>query len=222
MGDTVRHSNVIQAKKVVIVGGKFSQTINQVGNQTGCTFEEETKKLHNFVSHDAFHDSYKYAYPRHHVLTPAEQDIISTATNWAYSKKLSREDRVLHLDLSASAAGQYVAQHIAELFEQQKCLRGTFFFRFPEHATRPERFFVATLAHQLGISLPHTKEDILGTIRSDPYLLTRHPRTQMQRFLSPFDELALRKRPTSSSSLSFLNSWTRVPFRRLLMPSMEQ
>lgn len=135
------------------------------------------------MSYDAFHDCYKHTSPQYHVLTPAENDIIGIATNWALSKNPARGDSVLHLDLSACTSGQYVAQHIAELFEQRNYLRGTFFFRFPEHSSHSEQLFVTTLAYQLGVSLPDTNPAILGAIRSDPYILTRNTKKQMQRLL---------------------------------------
>ncbi|KAF5329296.1 hypothetical protein D9619_009416 [Psilocybe cf. subviscida] len=183
MGDIWEHPSVVQAKEIVITGGDFSQTVYHVHHQMQHDFEEEKRKLHEFVSHHAFHDSYKHAYSKHHVLTPADEDIINTATNWASNKHTDRGDKVLHLDLSGCTSGQYVAQHIAELLEQRNCLRGTFFFRFPEHARHPERFFVTTLAYQLGISLPDANLPILAAIRSDPYMFTRSTRTQVQRLL---------------------------------------
>ncbi|KAF5319208.1 hypothetical protein D9619_008728 [Psilocybe cf. subviscida] len=190
MEDGSQRSSVIQAENIVINNGKFSQT-NHIPNETECNFEEETQALRQFVSYDAFYDSIKHPYPHHLVMTPAEQDIIDTATNWALQTNLDRGQRILHLDLSACAAEQHVAQHIAELFEERSWLRGSFFFRFLEHASHPthehannpERLFVSTLAYQLGIHLPRTKPAILGEIRSDPSILTRNTRKQMQRLI---------------------------------------
>ncbi|KAF5319207.1 hypothetical protein D9619_008729 [Psilocybe cf. subviscida] len=187
MEDGSQRSSVIQAENIVINNGKFSQ-INYI-NETECNFEEEMQALCQFVSYDAFYNSIKHPYPDHLVMTPAEQDIIDSATNWALETNLDRGQRILHLDLSACATEQYVAQHIAELFEQRSWLHGTFFFRFVQHAGNedthdPQHLFVSTLAYQLGfISLPDTKPAILGVICSDPSILTRNTRKQMQHLI---------------------------------------
>ncbi|KAF5327178.1 hypothetical protein D9619_004394 [Psilocybe cf. subviscida] len=207
MGDTCVYP-VIQADKLVITGGDFSQTINYIHGQAERNFEAETRKLHRFVSYDAFHDSYKHASPQYHILTPAEEDIINTATNWASNGDLDRCDRVLHLDLSTCTSGQYVAQHIAELFEHQNSLRGTFFFRFPEHTRHYEQLFVTTLAYQLGVNLPDTNAAILGAIRSDPYILTRNTKKQMQRLvLDPLRQISSRKTP----NIFIITTFPEVP-----------
>ncbi|KAF5312524.1 hypothetical protein D9619_002563 [Psilocybe cf. subviscida] len=185
MEDTFGQPSVIQAESVVVTGGEFSQTItiNHIHNHAEHHFEKEIQGLLEFVSDDAFYDSLKHAYPHQYVLTPAEQEIISTATDWALKTNPVGGQRIFHLDISACAAGHFVAQHIAERFEEQKCLCGTFFFRFPEHAIHPERLIVTTLAYQLSANLPDTKPAILGAIRSDPCILTRSTQKQMERLI---------------------------------------
>ena len=101
----------------------------------------------------------------------------------------------------AGAGKSAIAQTIAELCEEEMILLASFFFSRNDPSRSNVNPFIATIAYQITLNLPHVREAILGAIERDPLIFTKSLAVQFKSLivapLQPLAEAGFFSEPTS-------------------------
>ena len=79
----------------------------------------------------------------------------------------------------AGAGKSAIAHDIAHRCDLEKLLLASFFFSRSDPARSSAKFLIATIAYQIAITIPGTREKIVFTIEQDPLILTRSLEAQV-------------------------------------------
>jgi len=93
--------------------------------------------------------------------------------NWILG--LGEDDRnavILWFYGPAGAGKSAIAHKIAELCDLEKLLLASFFFSHSDPARNNSKSLIATIAYQIAIKIPGTREKIVAAIEQDPLILT--------------------------------------------------
>lgn len=106
-----------------------------------------------------------------------------------------------------------ITRRITTIFESQHTLLGTFFYRAEFASQDPERALVATLAYQLSVNVPLSRQRILEVIQTDPLIFARGLHVQLRRLILEPLQTALRARTNSNSfcGIFILDGLDRFP-----------
>ncbi|KAF8988964.1 hypothetical protein BDQ17DRAFT_1414533 [Cyathus striatus] len=133
------------------------------------------------ASHDA---GERYDAPKCHPET--RKAVLNNIMSWVNSD--SETTRIMWLYGAAGAGKSAIAQSIAEECHNMGKLAASFFFsRFEAGRNKKDRL-IATIAFQLCVSVPATKEYIIKNIEKNPNIFTANIGTQMQTLVvEPFN-----------------------------------
>jgi len=101
----------------------------------------------------------------------------------------------------AGAGKSAIAQTIAEMCEEEMILLASFFFSRNDPSRSNVNPFIATIAYQITLNLPHVREAIPGAIERDPLIFTKSLAVQFKSLivapLQPLAEAGFFGEPTS-------------------------
>ena len=86
---------------------------------------------------------------------------------------------ILWLYGPAGAGKTAIAHDIAQRCDLEKLLLASFFFSRSDHTRSTGKSFIATIAYQIAVNVPETREKIVATIERDPLILTRSLEAQV-------------------------------------------
>jgi hypothetical protein len=86
---------------------------------------------------------------------------------------------ILWLYGPAGAGKSAIAHEIAQHCDLEKLLLASFFFSRSDTARSNAKSLIATIAYQIAINIPGTREKIVATIEQDPLILTRSLEAQV-------------------------------------------
>ena len=91
----------------------------------------------------------------------------------------------------AGAGKSAIAQTIAEMCEEEMILLATFFFSRNDPSRSTVRPLIATIAYQITLNLPHTRDSILEAIERDPLIFSKSLAVQFKSLIvTPLQLLA--------------------------------
>ena len=73
----------------------------------------------------------------------------------------------------AGAGKSAIAQTIAEMCEEEMILLASFFFSRNDPSRSKVKLPIATIAHQITLNLPDTREAILEAVEHDPLIFSK-------------------------------------------------
>ena len=136
------------------------------------------ERLQKAVATSAFHDAGNtFDAPKCHPHTRIA--VIHKIMDWICG--LWEEDReavILWFNGPAGAGKSAIARKIAELCQLEKRLLASFFFSRTDPTRNNPTSLIATIAYQIAINFPATREKIAAAIEHDPLLLTRSLESQ--------------------------------------------
>ena len=101
----------------------------------------------------------------------------------------------------AGSGKSAIAQTIAEMCEEEMILLASFFFSRNDPSRNNVNHFIATIAYQITLNLPHVREAILGVIERDPLIFNKSLIVQFKSLivapLQPLAEAGFFSEPTS-------------------------
>ena len=135
--------------------------------------------LQKAVSPSAFHDSgSRPDPPQCHPNTRTA--VINKIMDWILGLGVEDQNAViLWLYGPAGAGKSAIAGVIANRCELKKLLLASFFFSRSDPAINNSKSFIATIAYQIALKIPETRERIVATIEQDPLILTRSLEAQV-------------------------------------------
>ncbi|KIM35967.1 hypothetical protein M413DRAFT_323930 [Hebeloma cylindrosporum] len=174
----------------------FSRSINPTVN--GGTFQVHNhwgtiggfERLQSSVATSAFHDSGEVVDPpKCHPNT--RTSVINKIMDWILRRGIDDQRAVvLWLYGPAGAGKSAIAHKIAELCKLEELLLASFFFYRSDPARSNAKSLIATIAYQIAIKIPGTREKIIATVERDPLILTRSLEAQATALLvDPLREL---------------------------------
>ncbi|KAJ3482170.1 hypothetical protein NLJ89_g12155 [Agrocybe chaxingu] len=133
--------------------------------------------LERRIAPGAFHDSgRKYDPPKCQPRT--RQSIINLIMRWVDEQV--QEFGMMWLYGPSGAGKSAIAQAISQLCFEQGRLAGSFFFARAIAGLNTEKHLMATLAHQISLSIPETRRYIAQAVESDPSVFAGSLETQLQ------------------------------------------
>ncbi|KAF8152372.1 hypothetical protein B0H34DRAFT_800822 [Crassisporium funariophilum] len=148
--------------------------------------------LHSRIASGAFHDSgERFDAPKCHPGT--REAVLKEIMRWV--EEASDSVGILWLYGPAGAGKSAIAQNIAELCSKFGLLLGTFFFSRIAPLRKDETRLIASIAYQLAISVPETREFINKAVEKDPSIFERSLEAQMETLVVRPLEQALESEP---------------------------
>jgi len=131
------------------------------------------------VAPNAFHNSGDIVNPpKCHPNTRTA--LINKIMDWIRGLAADDQDTaVLWLYGPAGAGKSAIAHKIAELCVLHNILLATFFFSRSDATRNNSKSLIATIAYQIAINIPLTREKIVATIKRDPLILTQSLEAQV-------------------------------------------
>ncbi|TFK25097.1 hypothetical protein FA15DRAFT_703955 [Coprinopsis marcescibilis] len=165
------------ASNVVISNSSITNVEwNQTNHNHGL---DGITKLYESVAAEALHDAMQRSNaPRcmEGTRVQLQEDFMS----WVYGTHRSarRTDRLWMLGAAGSGKSS-IAQSIAETCAEKKILAATFFFSFRSQETNNHARFIPTIAYQVALAIPSTREFIAAAIVKDVAIVKRSLKAQI-------------------------------------------
>ncbi len=140
-------------------------------------FKTGTDILERRIAPGAFYDSGRRHDPPK-CQTRTRTAVIDTIMNWVSNE--SSECGMLWLYGPAGCGKSFIAQTISQLCFERGCLAASFFFAKGIAGLNTEKHLMATLAHQVSLSIPETRRYIAQAVESDPSVFSGTLETQLQ------------------------------------------
>ena len=135
-----------------------------------------------WVATGAFHDSDElYDAPKCHPHTRIA--VLDDIMEWVCESKSTREDFMMWLFGPAGAGKSAIAKRIAEIATERGLLIASFFFSRTSSTRNTKDRLVATLAYQLALAIPETRDYIEDTIERDRAIFNKNLQTQIDTLL---------------------------------------
>ncbi|KIM47225.1 hypothetical protein M413DRAFT_23460 [Hebeloma cylindrosporum] len=173
-----------RASNNLFTGGTFN--VHMHGSTLGGGFE----RLQQAVAPSAFHDA-------GHIIDPPKCHpntriaVINKIMDWILG--LREDDRnavILWLYGPAGAGKSAIAHNIAERCNLENLLLASFVFSRSDPTCGNANSLIATIAYQIAINVPQTREKIIAAVEHDPLVLTRSLETQLAALIvNPLREL---------------------------------
>ncbi|KAF8159157.1 hypothetical protein B0H34DRAFT_391843 [Crassisporium funariophilum] len=161
---------------ILVTGG----TWNNINGGTHSHGQRGFELLRSSIAEGAFHNSgERFEPPKCHPGTRGA--ILAKIMSWI--KKDQRKDFIMWLFGPAGAGKSALAQTIAEMCFEQGLLLATFFFSRTTPGRNSEKRLIATIAYQIAIAIPLTRQYIESVINSDPSILSRSLQAQFQKLV---------------------------------------
>ncbi|CAA7263653.1 unnamed protein product [Cyclocybe aegerita] len=167
---------------VLIHGGVF--------NQTGATIHHHQwlprdgfDILHGRIVSNAFHNSSEqFDAPKCHPNT--RTSVLETIMEWVTQHQVVRLKPLLWLYGAAGAGKSAICRTIAERYYGEGLLVATFFFSRTPFEHNSVEGIVATLAYQLALSIPSTRDHVRQAVENDPSIFERDLGEQFEKLIA--------------------------------------
>ncbi|KDR77817.1 hypothetical protein GALMADRAFT_245920 [Galerina marginata CBS 339.88] len=136
-----------------------------------------TDTLERRIAPGAFHNSGRKC-PDPKCQPRTRTSILSMITNWLNDER--RECGMLWIYGPGGSGKSSIAQSISQLCDDRGLLAASFFFAKGIAGLNTEKHFMATIAHQISISIPETRRYIAQAVESDPSVFAGSLETQLQ------------------------------------------
>jgi len=135
--------------------------------------------LQKAVASSAFHNSGDTVdQPKCHPNTRTA--VINKIMDWILGLGVDDQNAVILWMYGPAGAGKSaIAHEIAQRCDLEKLLLASFFFSRSDTARSNAKSLIATIAYQIAINIPGTREKIAATIEQDPLILTRSLEAQV-------------------------------------------
>ncbi|KJA14786.1 hypothetical protein HYPSUDRAFT_220324 [Hypholoma sublateritium FD-334 SS-4] len=166
------------------VGRDLQTTVNnyytplqESSNNPAVLKEKALEKLFEHIAPGAFHNSgERHDPPRCHENT--RMAILRKVMTWARDPENLR--LLMWIYGPAGGGKSAIMQTIAELFQKEGILGGSFFFFRTADKRNIKNYLIATLAYQLTVNLPIFSDYIIPVIHNDPSIFSRTLDAQMK------------------------------------------
>jgi hypothetical protein len=152
--------------------------------------------VENWIADDAFHNSNEPCdAPKCHPHTRVA--VLDDIMKWVVESE-GEEDFMMWLFGAAGAGKTAIAKRIAELAAEKGLLIGTFFFSRTSSTRNNKDRLIPTLAYQLALSIPDTRNHIEHAIERDPVIFSKNMETQIDTLLiKPFQSALTQTIPSA-------------------------
>ena len=133
--------------------------------------------LERRIAPGAFHDSGRRHDPPK-CQPHTRSTILDTIISWATSDPA--DCGMLWLYGPTGCGKSYIAETISQLCSERGVLAGSFFFTKGTNGLNTEKHLMATLAHQISLSIPETRRYIAQAVESDPSIFSGPLDAQLQ------------------------------------------
>ncbi|KAH9476239.1 hypothetical protein JR316_0011810 [Psilocybe cubensis] len=179
------------SQNLLITGGTFTaQTIFPSRNEG----HEGLTSIQDKIAVGAFHNSAeRYDPPKCHPNT--REIVLKKIMDWVRDAN----NFFMWLYGPAGAGKSAIAQTIADMCYTEGLLVASFFFSRNSVNRKDETLLITTIAYQLSIAIPETRERIGKAVELDPMILSKSLEAQIQSLIvEPLNEAALEDRSTTS------------------------
>jgi hypothetical protein len=137
------------------------------------------ERLEKAVAPSAFHDAGNiFDQPKCHPSTRTA--VINKIMGWILGLDIDDQRAVILWLYGPAGAGKTAIAHdIAQRCDLEKLLLASFCFSRSDSTRSNAKSLIATIAYQIAINIPGTREKIVATIERDPLILTRSLESQV-------------------------------------------
>ncbi|TFK28258.1 hypothetical protein FA15DRAFT_652917 [Coprinopsis marcescibilis] len=164
------------ASRFTIEPSQFNEV---AGDQFIVHGTDGISKLYESVAAEALHDAMQRRNaPR--CLVGTRVQLQKDFMSWLYGTHVSADwsDRLWMLGAAGSGKSS-IAQSIAETCAEEKILAATFFFSFRSQKTNNYARFIPTIAYQIALAIPSTREFIAAAIVKDVAIVDKSLKAQI-------------------------------------------
>ena len=162
----------------IAFGVRSSMTVLLCKTHIFMKYTESSDILHRATATAAFHNSKeRFDPPKCHPKTRVA--ILTEIMRWIKWEE-DLDAFIMWVYGPAGAGKSAIAQTIAEMCEQEMILLASFFFSRNDPSRSNADPLIATLAYQIILNLPDTREAVLGAIEHDPLIFSKSLAVQIE------------------------------------------